>query len=148
MCTNLQEAFEKSFPLLSVDSAHVEASPGLPHVSSHSAFPEADIELEVPRFDTSVEGNLPELNPSPSGREELTPLNKTLDSAPGAGAGSTFETEVLPTFESTLSAGQVGTEPPGTPLFNLEEEQPFVSRDDIPEIPGLLNSADGEVRYT
>nr|CAD1840239.1 unnamed protein product [Ananas comosus var. bracteatus] len=144
MCTDLQEAFKKSFPLLSVDSAHVEASPGLPHVSSHNAFPEADIELEVPRFDTSVEGNLPELNPSPSRREELTPLNKTLDSAPGAGTGSAFETEVLPTFESTLSAGQVGTEPPGTPLFNLEEEQPFVSRDDIPEIPGLLNSADGE----
>ncbi|XP_072962041.1 sister chromatid cohesion 1 protein 3-like [Typha angustifolia] len=141
MCNNIKETFKKSIPLSIVDSSHLEASPGLAHVSSQGAMPDLDMEPELPRFDTHVEANQPDIVPSPSGRGELTPF-RTSDVNLNSGMGKTFDTEVLSTFESLESAGRVGPEPEVS-LFPLEEEQPFLYRDS-PEIPGLLNSADGE----
>ncbi|XP_038989786.1 sister chromatid cohesion 1 protein 3-like isoform X2 [Phoenix dactylifera] len=143
ICTDLQEAFEKILPqkFPHADSAPMDASPGLMHPSSPVARPDTDMEPERPRFGSPTGGNLPDRVPSPSEREEMTPFD-TGNVGSVSDAGRTFETEVLPTFEIPALSEPASSQPE-TSFFRLEEE--WVLNDtNPPEIPGLLDSADGQ----
>lgn len=146
VCVDLQEAFEKSIPrnFPHADSAPMDASAGLMHPSSPVARPDTDMEPEQPRFGSPAGGNLPDRMPSPSEKEEISPFNTgNVDSV--SDAGRTFETEVLPAFEIPASAEPASSQLE-TPFYRLEEEEWVLNDTNPPEIPGLLDSADGQVR--
>nr|XP_019707735.1 sister chromatid cohesion 1 protein 3 [Elaeis guineensis] len=143
ICPDLQEAFEKSFPrkFPPEDSVPVDGSPRLMHPSSPVARPDTDMEPEQPRFGSPFEENLPDKIPSPSERDEMTPFN-TGNVGSVSDAGTAFETGVLPAFEIPASAEPASSQPE-TPFFRLEQEW-ALNDTNPPEIPGLLDSADGQ----
>lgn len=138
MCADLQEVFERQYPLLRIDSAApLEPSP-VP-MNSDIEMPDINSEIEHPRFVIHSDTNIPGQVLSPSEREQSAlPHISNRGSSPDI--GMTSVPEIPPTVKKHVSAEPFDLEPetPLVPLGTLQHPEDS----DFPEIPSLLNSAD------
>ncbi|XP_043693345.1 sister chromatid cohesion 1 protein 3-like [Telopea speciosissima] len=145
LCTNLQNIYKKDFISSRVGSIPTEDAPAESRgAQSPAPIPDHEMEIEHLRFEEGHVGlsSIPELMPSspglvpsPSVRDEFTPIHASSLGPSEMSAG----TEVLPTPDLEGFTKPPSTEP-GTPMTRFEDH--FTLRDDFSVIPELLNSAE------
>ncbi|XP_077211557.1 sister chromatid cohesion 1 protein 3-like isoform X2 [Tasmannia lanceolata] len=142
LCTNLQDVLKKTFLTSKVDPIPTEALPEPQLAQSPVAVPAYDMEIEHPRFEEAqADNSIPEFRPSPSRREEHTPITSNMGSV--SQTLKFQETEVLLTPEMLPDYAERVSPIPETPLAFVGE-QPSVGDTSLPDIPEMLNSPQTE----